>query len=247
MKRVWNKEKILQTLRALGQQGKDLSYNRMAKRMQSLVSAAAYHFGSYRRAVEKAGLDYVDVTRRPRWTRPRIIQLIKNAKRQGQDLHWSAVTKRKDELAKAAFASLQPRLFQSWDRALSAAGLDADEVSRYRRWDRNTIASELKERHADGQSLNSGALQKEDPGIHAAAVRHFGNYDDALRAAGLNPTKLRQRRRWTRQDVLRELRAFSKKHKSIGDAILRQKSPALYGATLRFFKTLTVAQKAAGR
>jgi len=137
---VWSKARILQELRRLHKTGKDLSYNAMAVRRQSLVSAAAYHMGSYRRAVEQAGIDYADVTRRPRWTRARIITLIKAARRRGEDLHWSAVTRRRDELGKAAFASLQPRLFGRWDRALTAGGLDADEISRYRRWDRNTIS-----------------------------------------------------------------------------------------------------------
>src|SRR5688500_16216996 len=211
MKRIWDKDRILNTLRALYREGKDISYNRLAKKMQSLVSAAAYHFGSYRRAVERAGIDYAEVSRRPRWTKPLIIKLIKQAYRKNIDLHWSAVTRRRDDLGRAAFASLQPRLFGSWDRALHAAGLDADQISRYRKWDRSTIVAELKERAADNDSLNSGALQREDPGMHAAAVRHFGSYDQALKAAGLDPARLRQRRRWTKEDVVKELRAFKRK------------------------------------
>jgi hypothetical protein len=243
MKRVWDKERILKTIKELHKGGKELSYNRLAKKIQPLVSAAAYHFGSYRKAVERAGIDYAEVTRRPRWTKPKIIGLIKNAKRNDEDLHWSAVTKRRDELGKAAFASLQPRLFGSWDRALSAAGLDADEVSRYRKWNKATIVAELKERAADQDALNSGALQREDPGMHAAAVRHFGSYDQALKAAGLDPSQLRQRRRWTKDEVVKELKAFKRKHGELADATLRKNAPALYGAVLRFFKTLAAARK----
>jgi hypothetical protein len=245
MKRVWDKASIQQAIRDLHARGKDLSYNRLAKRTQSLVSAAAYHFGSYRAAVQKAGIDYAEVTRRPRWTRPRIIQLIKQAKRANQDLHWSAVTRRRDELGKAAFASLQPRLFGSWDRALHGAGLDADEVSRYRKWDRNTLVAELKQRYADEEALNSGAMQREDPGCHAAAVRHFGSYDAALRAAGFDPRQFRRRRRWTKKDVVRELRGFNRKHRGLSDTALRQEAPALYGASLRLFHTIGAARKAA--
>src|SRR3712207_8249638 len=35
----------------------------------------------------------------------------------------------------------------------------------------------------DQEPLNSGAIQRDDSGLHAAAVRHFGSYDKALRAA----------------------------------------------------------------
>jgi hypothetical protein len=127
---LWDKPEILKTLKKLHKDGVDLSYNALSARQQSLVSASAYHFGSYRTAVERAGIDYSEVIRRPRWTKQAIIKLIKDAKRDDQDLHWSAVIKRRDELGKAAFASLQPRLFASWDRALTAAGLDADDVNR---------------------------------------------------------------------------------------------------------------------
>src|SRR5437868_14729777 len=95
---IWDKPEIVKALRKLQRSGADLSYNALATKSQSLVSAAAYHFGSYRKAVEKAGIDYATIIRRPRWDKATIIRLIKNARRDGEDLHWSAVTKRRDEL-----------------------------------------------------------------------------------------------------------------------------------------------------
>ena len=44
---VWTKTRILRELRKLNKAGNDLSYNKLAKSMQALVSAAAYHYGSY--------------------------------------------------------------------------------------------------------------------------------------------------------------------------------------------------------
>src|SRR5690606_7836574 len=183
--------------RQVYRQKQNLAYNAMCRRHQSLVSAAAYHFGSYRDAVIAAGIDYATVLQRPRWNKQMIIQVIKQARKQNQDLHWSAVTQRRDRLGRAAFASLQPRLFGRWDRALQAAGLDADEISRYRKWDRNSIGFELKGRLAGREAVNSGTLQREDPGLHAAAVRHFGRFDKALQAAKINPDRVRRRRAWT--------------------------------------------------
>jgi hypothetical protein len=167
----WDKPAITSKLRKLHRAGRDLSYSGLARQHQSLLSAAAYHFGSYRKAIEKAGIDYADIIQRPRWNKKRIIALIKQARREGQDLHWGAVTRRRDELGRAAFAALQPRLFGKWDRALHAAGLDADEIACYRSWDKNTVAFEIRARAQADEPLSSGALQKEDPGLHAAAVR----------------------------------------------------------------------------
>ena len=243
---VWDKPRILQSLRKLHKSGADLSYNVMAATNQALVSASAYHFSSYRKAVEKAGIDYTTVIRRPCWDRAMIIKLIKAAKRDGEDLHWSAVTKRRDELGRAAFAALQPRLFGSWDRALTASGLDADEISRYRRWDKDSIVYELRSRSREHEPLNSGALQSSDPGLHAACVRHFGSYDDALRAARLDPLKVRRRQSWQKNDVIRALRAARRNGSHVSDSAVRRDHPALYGAAVRLFGSFTAARTAAG-
>jgi hypothetical protein len=243
---IWDKTSIVTAIRKLHREGGDLSYNALSRKMQSLVSAAAYHFGSYRLAVEKSGVDYDDIVRRPRWSKAAIIKLIKDSKRAGKDLHWSAVTKRRDEVGKAAFASLQPRLFGGWDRALHAAGLDADEINRYRKWTKESIVSELKSRHRDGEALNSGAIQKEDPGLHAAAVRHFEGYDQALRAAKLDPDRVRQRKLWGKDDVIKQLKASKKAGGHVSDSAVRRENPALYGAAVRLFGSFTAARTAAG-
>ena len=241
---AWDKDRIVKALKQLHKKGEDLSYNKLARKHQSVVSAAAYHFGSYRAAIEKAGIDYAEVTRRPRWTKLAIIKLIKSARRAGEDLHWSAVTRRRDELGMAAFASLQPRLFGRWDKALQAAGLDADDVSMYRKWDRGSILFEMRGLARDKEPLNSGAIQKSDPGLHAAAVRHFKTYDGALVAAKLVPSDHRQRQRWTKELVTAELKKLYRGKKPT-TVQLRQKHSALYGAAARLFGGIPAALSAA--
>jgi hypothetical protein len=200
---VWTKDDILKALKRLYKQKADLSYNALAAKRQPLVSAAAYHFGSYRKAVERAGIDYALITRRPRWTRQMIIGLIKDARRRGDDLHWSAVTRRRDELGKARSRRSSPGCSGAGTGRCTGPGLDADEINRYRKWTKQTIVWELRARSREREPLNSGAIQRDDPGLHAAAVRHFATYDAALRAAKLDPDKVRERRSWTKADVVR--------------------------------------------
>ncbi len=243
---VWDKSHILKELRKRHATGQPLSYNDLARSRQALVSAAAYHFGSYRKAIEKAGIDYATILRRPRWTRQRIIALIKKGKRDGEDLNWSAVVKRRDELGKSAFASLQPRLFGKWDRALHAAGLDADDVSRYRHWDKNAVLSELKSRARESEPMNSGAIQRDDPGLLAAAVRHFKNFDAALRLAKIDPQTVRRRRRWTTAMVLKAIKQRKREGGLLSDSAVRREYPALYGAATRLFKSFSLAREKVG-
>ncbi|MCC6423644.1 MAG: hypothetical protein IT447_09230 [Phycisphaerales bacterium] len=243
---TWDKQRIVRTIKQLYRAGKKLSYNAMTRSNQPLLSAAAYHFGSWRKAIESADIDYAQVLRRPRWTRQLIIKLIKTARRNGEDLNWSAVTRRRDELGKASFASLQPRLFGTWDRALHAAGLDAADVSCYRRWSRNDILFDLREMHQAREPLNSGTIQRDDPGLHAAAVRYFGSYDDALKAARIKPDAVRLRQSWTTAQVKSQLRALGRRKKTLSSSLVRREHPALYGAAIRHFGTFAKARKAAG-
>lgn len=242
---AWDKERIVKVLEKLHKKGTELSYNKLARTHQSLLSAAAYHFGSYRKAIEKAGIDYAEVSRRPRWTKQAIIKLIKQSRRKGEDLHWSAVTQRRDQLGLAAFASLQPRLFGRWDKALQAAGLDADDVSIYRKWDRGSILFELRGLARDREALNSGAIQKSDPGLHAAAVRHFGDYEAALRAAKLEPSDYRLRRKWTKPLVIQEIKSLFRGSKKPTLMQLRTDHAALFGAATRLFGGIPETLKAA--
>jgi hypothetical protein len=89
-------------------------------------------------------------------------------------------------------------------------------------------------------------MQKEDPGLHAAAVRHFGSYDEALRAAKLEPAKFRQRQRWDKADVVRQLAGLLHDgKKGLSSSGIRTHNSALYGAATRLFGTFTAARKAA--
>mgnify|MGYP005867245737 FL=1 len=114
----------------------------------------------------------------------------------------------------------------------------------YRKWDRETVAFELRQLRRDGENLSSGDLQKQDPGLHAAAVRHFGNYSAALRAAKVDPDAVRHRRKWTRGDVVRELKRFKRRHGRLTTSALRRHDPGLYAALMREFHSISAARAA---
>jgi hypothetical protein len=199
----WTGNLILQRLRAAHARGGRLSYNAMCRRNQALLSAAAYHFGSYAQAIRQAGLDYSEISRRPRWSRKRIILLLKSARRKGRDLSWSAVIRRRDELSRAAWVAVGSSYFGSWVRALHAAGIDPDEYARRTKWDRESIAYELRELLAAGEPVNSFAVQKNYPALHAAALRHFSSFDAALRKARIKPSMHRKRKPASRRAARR--------------------------------------------
>ncbi len=218
----WDTSKIIDYIRKRHRAGKDISYCATARDNQALVSAANYYLGSYRQAVKRAGIDYSALMHKPRWNHLRVVNAIKQAKKQGIDLSWRAVSLRADEISRAAIAAVRPRLFGSWNKALEAAGLSPDKVSRYQHWSRKDILECLSTRKRKGQDINSGAVQREVPGLYGAAVRMFKTWDEALRAAKIDPETVRQRREWTKQRVIEELVAFKQKHGDIKHTLLRK-------------------------
>lgn len=244
--RKWTSTLITKTIRSLYREGADLSYNAMCRKQQALVSASNYYFGSYRKAVDAAGIDYAEIQRKPYWNAARVIAVIRKYDRKGTDLSWAKVTHRRDELFCAAKAAVRERIFGNWPEALAAAGLEPDEVSRYRHWDRPRIIKQLRQRAKARQGLNSKAIQVELPGLYGATTRVFGSFENALVAARLDPAEIRQRREWDARTVLAALREFEKRHRMVSQGLLRKHDCGLLRAVRVFCGDLPTAMKKAG-
>lgn len=242
MRQKWDSGLIVRTIRGLYDAGEDVSYKSMLRRNQPLVLAARFHFkGGYREAVETAGIDYDAIKRCPRWTAAKVIRTIRDAARRGLPLNRDAVTRRKDELGRAAMAAVRERLFGSWNDALFAAGLDPQQVVRRRPWSRISVLHALSTRQRQGLALNGSAIQKEIPSLYFAAVRHFGSYDEALRAAAIDPQQVRRVQRWSRTRINQRLREIQREHGWAGHALLKLLDPGLLSAVRRAYGTYTAA------
>ncbi len=188
----WTRKGILAEIKRLQQAGAELNYASASDNHLNLVRAACWHFGSWEHAIEKAGLNYDEVSRYQRWTRERIIARIGELHAQGHDLSWRAVSTRLDPALAAA--ALRPHHFQSWREAISAAGLDIDSIARYRHWNEVRVCEEIRALHEAGEPLSSKILQENNQALFCAARRRFGSWDNALQAAGIDADTIRIRR-----------------------------------------------------
>lgn len=121
-RRKWTRERILSRIRQLHAAGCDISYAAARRKQQYLVVAASSprFFGSWKAAVEAAGIDYTTVSKRKRWSRERIIEQIREIGRESSRLRLTDVRRSHSALAAAATS---PRYFGSWRAALEAAGI----------------------------------------------------------------------------------------------------------------------------
>ena len=135
-RQIWNREKILDEIMQLYASGYDITQSRMEALDSRLTSAAIRYFGSWRAAVEAAGIDYEGVAALGRqrraekitkWTRETILEEIRRLHGSGEDL--TSTNVRRKYLSLYATAR-RPDHFGSWANALTEAGIDYAALKR---------------------------------------------------------------------------------------------------------------------
>ena len=182
--RKWSRENIGLEIRRLRDLRENLNYAAVAQEQVALLRAATRYFGSWRDAIESAGLDYEEIRCYKVWNRERIIERIQELHKKGEDLSWRRVSLEGDP--QLAAAATKRKHFGSWGLAIAAAGLDYDQIRRYRDWDESTIKIKLTELHAQGAEMNAKQMEESDTALITAARRRFESWDGALTAAGLD-------------------------------------------------------------
>ncbi len=182
--RRWSLETIALEILRRYQAGEDLCYSTISTHDTALLRASMRYFGSWRNAVEAAGLNYEDVKRYKTWTSERIVNRIRELHAQGADLSWRHISTRLDP--QLAAAATKRKHFGSWRSAITAAGLDYNHIRRYREWTPERITHRLQELHRQGVSLNARHIETYDITLLTAARRRFESWDHALTAAGLD-------------------------------------------------------------
>jgi hypothetical protein len=85
------------------------------------------------------------------------------------------------------------RLFGTWQAAVEAAGLNYEEVTGVRRWNRQRVVERVQQLAAAGVPLDASHVEEQYPYLHRAAIKLFPrSWAKALRAAGFYPDKHRQ-------------------------------------------------------
>lgn len=121
-----------------------------------------------------------------RWTRALVLDRIREYQAQGADLSSGGVRKYDEALQRAAM-----NRFGSWDAALKAAGLSVKDARKVQAWSEEDICAAVRKLKADGGSLSPGHASQHNHALYELARRRFGSWAEAVRRAGLTPTRLR--------------------------------------------------------
>ncbi|MHB0999438.1 MAG: hypothetical protein ACYC27_09350 [Armatimonadota bacterium] len=126
-------------------------------------------------------MDYSEIRQYRIWTKELIIQRVQEWYQSGADLSWRHVCLQLDPpLAAAVYHS---RRFNSWSEVLMEAGIDPEQVMRYRKWSRSKVQQALFELAEQGSSLDQDSLVDIDPALLAAIYRHGAGLVEEREAA----------------------------------------------------------------
>lgn len=177
--RHWSRDEVVREIRRLAVQGSELNSGHVARTLPALAYAARKYLGGWEEAITAAGLDYSQIRRKNLWDRTSVVERIRELTASGARLNVSAAEQNHRGLVGAGIAH-----FGSWRRAIKAAGLDYRKVKRQQEWSKTRIVSEIGKLHRQGMKLDTTTeVRKHRRALHAAAVRYFGSWAEALRAA----------------------------------------------------------------
>lgn len=181
-------DEVVRWLQARHRAGHHMSSEAANGDAPRLVRACYRRFGSWRAAMQAAGLGEL-IGGRAQLTSPdEVVRALRQRQRDGLPLALKRATRERPRLVRAACAQ-----FGTWQAALDAAGLGEVPVPRALLSPQEVMQG-LQARHRRGRPMTAVATQREDGRLVYAACKHFGTWKAAMRAAGLSALVRRQRR-----------------------------------------------------
>lgn len=241
----WTADQVTQEIRSWREKGEPLYANHVRQKYQELLAASIRYFGSWQKAVELAGIPYEQVRKYRKWSKESIILEIRNLHSRGVDLSFRAMALSQHNAM--VYAAIRPKYFGSWKAALEAAGLESEEIYRYRSWEETDILDEIRRLKTEGADLSSKSMDENSNRLIATARRRFGNWGRALERAGINYDEVRRRKRWTRESLVEGILELKRQGIPLITPEIKKANPSLFAAACKkhFFGTWKKALKAA--
>jgi len=245
---ISTKESVEKRILVRRDSGLGLTYKSIRREDPSLEAAAQKVFGGWYEALDAAGIDS-SLFRNQKpfgyWSRDRVIQEVRELKRNSEDLNFSSIRRTHSSLVQYAI-----KFLGGWYPALEAAGVDPRKYQKQvppNYWSRETILSTLTELHSRGQDIRPIALRRSHPGLVGAARKQFKDLREMYHQAGIDPKKIGMQRRWTADNITTTLKELhSSGHDMKPYKLMQGSYIGLMLAGLRIYGSLESLYKAAG-
>lgn len=145
------------------------------------IPALVRLFGNVDDALASAGLtNWPTRERTSAMPRSEVLEAIRLRAREGRGTNWQVVRADAYHLWYSGVVH-----FGDWRRAVAGAGVELSGHNR--QWNKARLVHALRSRSKRHESLRPSDLRRDDGGLYASVIWHFGSYAAGLKAAKLNP------------------------------------------------------------
>jgi len=239
--RKWTKEKVISEIKALYKTNKTLEYKKVFRDNRKFYLVAYRFFGSWRKAVKAAGFDYDQFLPKRQRVKEKIISAIQAFYKGKGTLHYREIWKDPNRLYWTAC-----NCFGNWRNAVEAAGFDYDQFLTRCKWAREKVVSEIQAFYRDKGTLRHREVLQYNRKLLQAACKRFGSWRGAVEAAGFDYDQFLPERKWTKERIISQIKAFYEAKGTFRYTEIRRDSMKLYAVALKYFGSWRNAVEAAG-
>lgn len=173
---------------------------------------------------------------RQSWTKEKVRDKIVGLRAAGKPLNSNSVQQIHHSLYLAGCY-----YYGSWCKAIRAAGLRyTDVVAKEREpyWTKERVVAKIREVYQKEGKLNSNFAQTQHAALYQRALHRFGNWGQAVEAAGFDYQSLKVRKRfrwWSKASIIAELKRRKKNRLPLSGLAVSREDPGLYHAAKRYF------------
>lgn len=195
----WDDRKVAGEIRRRLAEGKPISWTLVQRERPDLFRAAMRRWRNWAATLRACGLDPQEHRMPRRWTHARAGAWVLARRAAGRPIATRHVP--------AGLLGYACRKAGGWIAFVESLGIPYPGVKK-RSWTDAMVLAELRRLQRAGHPLNMQAVvESQGQALKHQAETRFGSWDGALRAAGIDPLKVRRSGGWTRADVLRTVRA----------------------------------------
>lgn len=111
---------------------------------------------------------------------------------------------------------------------------------------RKDVICGILRREMSGASMNANAVKRDGHDLFVAAIRHYRNWGNAIRAAGLDAEAVSRRRTWTVQRVIQAIHELDRQGVALNQASVRKLDQGPIQAARKLLGSWDNALRAAG-
>jgi hypothetical protein len=221
----WTLERVIGVLKRREREGQSLASGSLDV---PLSLAIRRRFGSWERALRRAGIDPQVHRRTGRWNRRRVVLSVRERHARGETMTASYVLRDDVELYRAAI-----RLVGNWRTALAEAGLDPAQHRVPKKWNLAHAREWVLEAVREGRPIRPSRIPS---GLYGSILKKVpGGWPAFVESLGVPYTGVRHRQDWTNEAVIQEIRRRKREGRALNrKAVQREGQAVIHQARIRF-------------